>query len=358
MTMIVLDHVSLALGDFCLRDICLRVGRGEYVVIMGPSGAGKTVLLETIAGLRTPENGGICLEGTDAAGIPPEDRGIAIVYQDYSLFPHLTVFNNVAFSLRLRRAPEPEVRRTVDALLDQFGIIGLTDRYPASLSGGEQQRVALARALAAEPRILLLDEPFAALDPAARGDCMRMMKAVQKGQNLTVLQVSHSRDEAFALADGVVLILQGAVAATGTPGEIFQRPATPEVAAYTGVENIITGTVLSTDGTFSTVRVGDCRVTFLGGVPAGTSVTFSIDSEAIVPGREGEVAGGPHHNAIPVTVAGILPAENHIAVRLAGGISLIAKIPRGNDRISLLQEGERLFAHISPDSIRLFQDGA
>ena len=163
--MIVLEHVSLSLGDFSLHDVDLRINKGEYLVLMGPSGAGKTVLLETIAGLRFPDNGRILLDGIDVSSIPPEKRRIAIVYQDYSLFPHMTAFENIAFGLRLRNVSGSETEQRVRSLLREFNLDHLMDRYPSSLSGGEQQRVALARALAVKPDILLLDEPFSALDP-------------------------------------------------------------------------------------------------------------------------------------------------------------------------------------------------
>ncbi len=241
--MIVLEQISLSVGDFSLHDVDLRINRGEYLVIMGPSGAGKTVLLETIAGLRFPDYGRILLNGIDVSSLPPEKRRIAIVYQDYSLFPHMTAFENIAFGLRLRNITEPEIDQRVRSLLREFTIDHLMDRYPSSMSGGEQQRVALARALAVKPDILLLDEPFSALDPSSREECMRMMLAVKKSQDLTIVQVSHSRDEAYGVSDRVALIIEGSLVQTGSADDIFHSPRSQAAAKFAGIDNIFSGTV-------------------------------------------------------------------------------------------------------------------
>lgn len=219
--MIALEGVSLRRGDFTLREITLTVSPGEYLFLVGPSGAGKTLLLEVIAGLHPDATGRILIRGSDMIGVPPEKRNIALVYQDYALFPHLTVRENVAFGPKMRGVPENRIETLVTELLDRFGARKLAGRYPGTLSGGERQRVALARALAVEPDILLLDEPFAAVDPDLRHQFLQEMRDLQRERGMTVVQVSHARDEASALADRVVLIVAGRILQVGSVDEIF-----------------------------------------------------------------------------------------------------------------------------------------
>jgi ABC-type Fe3+/spermidine/putrescine transport system ATPase subunit len=219
--MIVLEGVSLRRGDFSLQNVNLDVGKGEYLFLVGPSGAGKTLLLEVIAGLHMDATGRILIRGNDMTGVPPEERNVALVYQDYALFPHLTVRENVAFGPRMRGLSKDRINTLVNNLLDRFGVRGLEGRYPGTLSGGERQRIALARALATEPDILLLDEPFAAVDLDLRGRFVREMRDLQRERGITVVQVSHAKDEASALADRVAVISAGRILHTGPVEEAF-----------------------------------------------------------------------------------------------------------------------------------------
>jgi len=185
--MIALEDLSVSMGDFRLERITVDVVDGEYLVILGPSGAGKTVLLEIIAGLRTPDTGKVTVNKRNMAGVLPEHRGVALVYQDYSLFPHMTAAENITYGLKMQKRSVPEIRERVDTLLENFGISSLKDRYPGSLSGGEQQRVAIARALATNPSVLLLDEPFASLDPRTRDECIRVMQDLKETRSITII---------------------------------------------------------------------------------------------------------------------------------------------------------------------------
>jgi molybdate/tungstate transport system ATP-binding protein len=357
MAMIVLEQVSLALGEFSLHDIDLRIRKGEYLIIMGPSGAGKTVLLETIAGLRFPDRGKIILDGFDASGIPPEKRRIAIVYQDYSLFPHMTAFENIAFGLRLQRVAEPETEQRVRSLLKEFNIAHLVDIYPSSMSGGEQQRVALARALAVKPDILLLDEPFAALDPQTREECMTMMLGVKKSQNLTILQVSHSREEAYGVGDRVALIINGSILQTGSADDIFHTPRSPAAAKYAGIDNIFSGTVLSCDGTSSTVGIEGRQITLKGTAPVGASVTIGIAGEHVF------LAEGPHYtgdtawNAVSGVVIDIFPMEYAVKIRIVGELPLTAVVKRNDGLTQIPLKGEQRLAVFRPEDVHLLEEG-
>jgi len=355
--MIALEHVSMTLGEFSLHDVDLRISTGEYLVIMGPSGAGKTVLLETIAGLRFPDSGRILLGGTDVSCIPPENRHIAIVYQDYSLFPHMTAFDNIAFGLRLRRVAKPETEQRVRSLLKEFNIAHLIDHYPSSMSGGEQQRVALARALAVNPEILLLDEPFAALDPNTREECMRMMLAVRKSQNLTIIQVSHSREEAYGVSDRVALIIDGCVVQTGSADDIFRNPRSPAAAKYAGIDNIFRGTVISCNGASSTIDIGGHQITLDSIAPVGASVTIGIAGEHVSFAEEPHITVGPALNAVSGIVTDILPMEHAVKIRIGGVLPLTAVVKRNNGLIPIPSLGEPCVALFLCEDVHLLEEG-
>jgi ABC-type Fe3+/spermidine/putrescine transport system ATPase subunit len=253
--MIACDRVTLRLGSFTLQNLSFSLKPGECLSIMGPSGAGKTVLLETIAGLHQPDHGRLLIRGADATDIPPEERRIGLVYQDASLFPHMTVAENIGFGLVVRRTPERERIRKVDAQLDSFGIQHLAERHPATLSGGEQQRVALARALAVDPDILLLDEPFAAVDRESRNRLLRDLHTLNRDQGLTMIQVTHALEDALAVADRIAVIFDGHIHHIGPAASVLTSPETERVARFIGIENLIPGIVGSHAGGLCTVAL-------------------------------------------------------------------------------------------------------
>ncbi len=260
--MLKVEHLHLRLGEFDLRDISFEVLESEYFVLLGPTGTGKTVLVECIAGLHQPQRGRILLKGQEITKLAPEERGIAYVPQDYALFPNLTAFENIAFGLRVRKLPEKQVRTRVQELAEWLGITYLLDRLPLTLSGGEKQRVALARALAVEPKVLLLDEPLAAVDEQTRDRLCRELKTIQRQTGATFLHVSHNFEETLAVADriGVMNFVEeredekgkplriGQLLQVGTPEDIFRRPANEFVAVFTRAENIWRGEVRSQTG--------------------------------------------------------------------------------------------------------------
>lgn len=227
--------------DFHLRDIIFDVKEGEHFIILGPSGAGKTVLLEIIAGIVKPDLGRVYLDGRDVTNVLPEKRGLAYVPQNYALFPNMTVYDNIAFGLKVRKLPRAEIERKVQEIAEVLGISHLLHRRPRTLSGGEQQRVALARALIIEPPLILLDEPFANLDVQTRGRLLAEMKRWRKELGFTALHVTHSFEEAVSLGDHVGVMLDGRLVQVGTVREVFSRPANEEVARFLGFENIIEG---------------------------------------------------------------------------------------------------------------------
>ncbi len=281
-----IEALTVNLGGFHLRELTLEVAAGEYLVIVGPTGAGKTVRLETLAGLRRPQAGRLYLDGVEITATPPERRGIGFVYQDYALFPHLTVAENIAFGLRLlgrrgqcprptqhcpRPLRRPEVaalgsrptqerlEQRVAALAEMLGLERLLDRRPATLSGGEAQRVALARALAVEPRLLLLDEPLSSLEPSTRAALREELARLHRTLGTTTIHVTHDFEEAFTLGGRIAVIHHGRLLQVGSPEEVFRHPRDETVARFVGMGNIFPGAPL--DGERFRLQAGPVLLT-------------------------------------------------------------------------------------------------
>jgi sulfate transport system ATP-binding protein len=241
-------QVTRRYGAFhALDEFSLDIAKGEFVALLGPSGSGKSTLLRILAGLDEPDCGAVLRDGEDLLALPAQHRGVGLVFQHYALFAHMTVSDNVAFGLRVRpRARRPsrrEIATRVDALLRRVQLEALARRYPAQLSGGQRQRVALARALAVEPSLLLLDEPFGALDAQVRVSLRAWLRDLQRSLGLTTLLVTHDQDEALELADRVVVMNQGRIEQVGTPEEIYRTPATPFVHGFVGRASRVGGHV-------------------------------------------------------------------------------------------------------------------
>jgi len=245
--MIQIKNLCVNLGDFSLHDINLNVEAGEYFIVLGPTGAGKTVLLESIAGLSPLKRGEIRLRGKEVTQLGPEKRGISIVYQDHVLFPHLSVAENIAFGLKLDKRPHSELIEVLNWLSKLLDIAHLLDRSPDTLSGGEQQKVALARALSVKPDVLLLDEPLSALDPETREGVQQELRQLHKQLKITTIHVTHDFEEAVALGDRIAVLGDGRIKQIGTPDEIFRQPNSEFVARFAMVRNIFAGEVVSTE---------------------------------------------------------------------------------------------------------------
>ncbi len=251
-----IEGVNRSCGDLSLKDIRLEVRSGEYFVILGPTGAGKTMLLETIMGIHRQESGRILLDGLDITDIPTERRGIGYVPQQSLLFPHMTVRRNVEFGLRIRGMPAAQLRAKTDRVLAELGILDLSDRFPASLSGGEMQKVALARVMAIEPRLVLLDEPLSATDPETRQMLRDYLKRRQSEAGTSFLHVTHDQIEAFSIANRIAVMRDGMIMQTGSPKEIASNPKNEFVARFLGYENIFNGQVVRCSNGLLEVDVG------------------------------------------------------------------------------------------------------
>lgn len=250
-------------GNFpALRGANLEIQSGELIALLGPSGSGKTTLLRTIAGLEFPDAGQILFGGVDTAPLPVSERRVGFVFQHYALFKHMTVLDNITFGLRVRksknRPDKAAIRQRALELLDLVQLSGLEKRYPAQLSGGQRQRVALARALAIEPSVLLLDEPFGALDAKVRKDLRRWLRELHDKTGVTTVFVTHDQEEALELADRVVVMNRGSIEQVGSTSDVYERPATPFVFDFLGSVNVLTGSVkgraLTIDGTHVTLE--------------------------------------------------------------------------------------------------------
>jgi spermidine/putrescine ABC transporter ATP-binding subunit len=241
-----LQNIRKQFGAVTAVDgISLKVPSGEFFSLLGPSGCGKTTILRTIAGILQPDGGTIRLDGRDVTRLPVHARNMTLVFQSYALFPHLTVFENVAFGLRMRKAREEEIRKRVDEALDLVRLGGFQSRYPAQISGGQQQRVALARALVVHPALLLLDEPLSNLDARLRDEMRTEIRIIQRKVGITTILVTHDIQEAFALSDRIAVLNAGRIEQIGTPSEIYQQPRTRFVAEFAGQSNHFEGRIVA-----------------------------------------------------------------------------------------------------------------
>ena len=245
--MIQIKNLHVDLKDFQLQDINLSVSEGEYFIVLGPTGAGKTVLLESIAGLYPIKSGEIWLRGKEVTRLEPEKRGISIVYQDHALFPHLSVKDNITFGLKLHKQAKQETEAALDSVAKLLGISHLLNRKPDTLSGGEQQKVALARALSIKPEVLLLDEPLSALDPETREGVQKELRQLHNRLKVTTIHVTHDFEEAIALGEHIAVLGEGCIKQVGTPEQIFRQPNSEFTARFAMARNIFVGEVIDKD---------------------------------------------------------------------------------------------------------------
>ncbi|WP_428030769.1 ABC transporter ATP-binding protein [Ancylobacter sp.] len=341
-----LRHVSKSFGavQVC-RDVELSIAQGEFVTLLGPSGCGKTTTLNMVAGLEDCSSGDILIGGRRVNTLSPVERDVAMVFQNYALYPHMSVADNIGFTLRMRGTPREEIKRRVGAVAAALEISHVLARLPAQLSGGQQQRVAIGRALVREPRIFLFDEPFSNLDAALRMKMRAEVKQLHQRLGVTSLFVTHDQEEAMSISDRIAVMNRGRVEQFGTPEEIYARPATRYVASFIGNPQVelMPGVIEARDGA-PAVRLG---AQFAVALPAG---------EAFQPGRKVEIAIRPEHvrlaaEGLPATVRLVQPvgAATHVVLDCDGG-SLTATLP-GFGR---LQPGERVYANISPNDLLVF----
>lgn len=347
--MLRIESLSITLGEFSVRDVSLEIRPGEYFIILGPTGAGKTVLLETIAGIHTSESGRIILGDNEITTTEPRLRNIGMVYQDYMLFPHLTVEDNIAFGLRQRKVPKDEQLALVAEMCAFLEIAHLTKRYPGTLSGGEQQRVALARALVLKPEILLLDEPLSALDGRTRERMRRELSRIRTCTGATIIQITHHFDDVFALADRIAIMREGKIIQAGETGDVFLHPADTFVAEFLGIGNIIRGTASRT-GNLTQITTRDGTAFFAASGITG-DVVATLHAEDVIL-SEAPFASSAR-NCLLGTVTEVIPAGSTVRVILDVGFPLTALLTRESCRDLHLEHGSRVCATFKASAVHV-----
>jgi molybdate/tungstate transport system ATP-binding protein len=347
--MIELQNLSVVWPDFELRDVSLQIDRGEFFALLGPTGSGKTVILESIAGLVRPTTGSIRVAGRDITRLAPERRQIGIVYQDYSLFPHLTVLENIRFGLRYLPPQRRPDQSWLDGLIDLLDLRRILHRMPLNLSGGEKQRTSLARALAVQPEVLLLDEPLAALDPRFRDEIRFSLKQLHEQLDTTLLMVTHNFDEALYLAGRVGILSNGRMEQVGPTEDVFQRPATPFVSAFVGMKNIFPFQCREGYLEFAGMRC------LLPGRADGKPGHVALRPEDIVLCRQGDFA--PPIVSYPVVIERIVPAGHwHELAVWCQGARLTVVLGRKEMIQKGFSEGDAVFLGFDPSDLHLLME--
>lgn len=338
-----------------VKDINLEVPQGEFVSILGPSGCGKTTTLNMIAGFIAPSSGHIRIRGAEQTHVPPERRGVGLVFQNYALFPHMTVAENVGFGLRMQGKRREEIDIQVKRSLKSVHLEGLEERYPKELSGGQQQRTALARAIAPRPSLLLLDEPLSNLDLKLREAMRHELKDVQRELGITFIYVTHDQEEAMAMSDRIVVMHEGVIAQVGSPAELYSSPSSTFVADFIGKSNIFAVTALDVESGFQRFKINETGLELLAAVPATTQSTIAFCSMRPEAARwiDGPPPTDRPVNVLPATIVKIvnLGAYFEVWCRHASGTLIKSLISAA--RGSHFKPGDTLELTIEPHAIKL-----
>ena len=346
--MLRLININRRLGDFALRDINLEVSDGQYYVLLGRSGSGKTQLLELIAGLEHPDTGTIILDGADITTQRIQDRKVGIVFQDYAVFPHMTVFGNIAYPLRARKEDKKSIAEKVEKAATAMNIKHILERSTEKLSGGELQRVALARTLITSPRLLLLDEPLSSLDTSLKDDLKRLLRNLNiAGQ--TIIHVTHDYGDAVSLAKRVGVIHNGKIIQEGSVDEVFKNPSNRFVARYAGIRNFFRVNISGEKGLF--IGTTEHNVKFkLNGVSAGNESLLLIKSDSIV--LTNEMPEDKELNAIKGKITEIIPSEFGMEVTIdAGDLFYVNIITSDMEKLRLIEQKEVWMSFTSKDIV-------
>ena len=350
---------SFTPGEDVLDDICLTVARGEFVTLLGSSGCGKTTTLRIIAGLEQTDSGSVWINGQDVTKLPPDKRDVNTVFQNYALFPHMNVAENIGYGLKLRKVPRGEIKKKVAQMLELVQLEGYEKRKPSELSGGQKQRVAIARALVNNPKVLLLDEPLGALDLQLRRAMQIELKHLQKKLGITFIYITHDQEEAINMSDRIAVMKDGRIEQIGTPDEIYNHPKTSYVATFVGNANILHGVAESIQGENAIVKIGNDRVIVkletsqqdTGGkqyLSAGEKVTLAVRSENILLQETAVIGdtGTDYRDAVDISVAdGSLDAHNKNSVSGLQATVTEKNFAGGQLRVTLkLSDGTQLIA--------------
>jgi sulfate/thiosulfate transport system ATP-binding protein len=330
------EGLTKSFGEFrAVDDVSFEARAGEITALLGPSGSGKSTVLRMIAGLEQPDVGRIWVSDEEHTTKSPQERRLGFVFQHYALFRHMNVRQNVEFGLKVRKAPRSQARARVDELLDLVGLGPFGDRYPSQLSGGQRQRVALARALAPRPEVLLLDEPFGALDAHVRQELRRWLDGLHRELGVTSLLVTHDQEEALELASGVVVMRRGRIEQAAPPVDIYNRPATPFVAGFVGASNVVRGTAQQ-----GQLHFGNSAVAGADQIASGAAAKAYVRPHDVLLTRAQETA------SFPVTVErrADLGWLSKLQLRLSDGQAIFAELP--NEELDGIQEGDHVYANL------------
>jgi molybdate/tungstate transport system ATP-binding protein len=343
--MIAIDHLTVRLTGFTLHDVNLTVATGEFFSLLGPTGAGKTLILESIAGLVKPVNGHIRIGTRDVTYLPPEKRGVGIVYQDHALFPHLNVEQNIAYGLRYRAKSGTRENHSLNGLVRRLELTHLLGRSIRNLSGGEKQRVALARALAIDPDVLLLDEPLSSLDPNFREEIRQLLKDLHQETGITVLMVTHDFSEAHFLAQRVAVIQNGKIEQVGNVRNVFMKPASPFVARFVGMKNIF-------PAVFNDRRATVAPLSFQIANPSNGRLHIAVRPEHIELFTTAPECR--HENLMPASVAQISNQGVYSDVMLeVSGVRFHAILTTSSLHALKIVSGQHVYMRIAPEHIHL-----
>ena len=353
---------SFTEGEAVLDNISLEISKGEFITLLGSSGCGKTTTLRIIAGLEQPDAGSVWLDGREVTGLEPNQRDVNTVFQNYALFPHMNVAENIGYGLKLKKVPKSEIRKKVSQMLELVQLEGYEKRKPSELSGGQKQRVAIARALVNNPKVLLLDEPLGALDLQLRRAMQIELKHLQKKLGITFIYITHDQEEAINMSDRIAVMRDGCIEQIGTPDEIYNHPKTSYVATFVGNANILHGVAESIQGENAIVKIGNDRVIVkletsqqdTGDtrakqyLAAGEKVTLAVRSENILLQETAVIGdtGTDHRNTVDISVSGGgLDAHNKNGVSGLQATVTEKNFAGGQLRVTLkLSDGTQLIA--------------
>lgn len=353
MSFLEVRDLCLDVGDFELSGIGLKAEKGDYLALIGPTGSGKSLLLETIIGFYGPEKGRIILEGKDITNFPPDMRQISIVYQDHVLFPHMDIFENIAYALRKKLRDKKQIEAEVKQIAGVLGIGELLHRKPATLSGGEKQRAAIARSLVVRPKLLLLDEPFSALDARTKEKLREMLKKAISEYSTTVLHVTHDFEDVWALANRVVVIRKGEVMQAGDPESVFKRPSPDFVAEFLGT-NVLKGCVKALEGKLTVVEAEGMKIYSSDPAEPGEGVTVSIRPEEIILAREALESSA--RNTVQGRVSGVFKKEHLVVVEVEiGNAEIKAVITPTSCEMLKLEQGREIYAVFKASNARIIR---
>lgn len=350
--MVELRNVSKIFGTFtALQEVSFEIKEGEFMTFLGPSGCGKTTCLRLISGFDTPTTGEVLIGGKDVTFDPPYRRDVNQVFQSYALFPHLSIFENIAFGLRMKKVPSAEIKSRVDRVVEMTSLQQFVDRKPAQLSGGQRQRVALARAIVCEPKVLLLDEPLSALDAKLRTQMRLELKQLQKRLGITFIFVTHDQEEALTMSDRVAVLSAGRVEQIGTVNEIYYQPATRFVASFIGETNIVEADVIGRDNGLVRCRLeGGLELSVKDSSQAADGKTLlSLRPEKIRLTRQKPEGINVFPGRICLEI--FKGAVDDLTVTVQGGLELGALLTNDGQQEFDFHEGEEVFCRIQPEDI-------